>query len=404
MTPQPGVAVTTTPAAGPPDFSLVLGGPLFRLCRRSHLSGEVLERLGRRIVVITLVAWVPLLLLAVFEGQTFGGAIKIPFLQDIEANARFLVALPVLIIAELVVHRRISPLVRKFVDRRIVVTADLPRFDAAVNSALRARNSTTLEATLLALVYTVGLWIWRNQIALGAATWYARPDAAHLHLTLAGYWYAWVSIPLFQFILLRWYMRLLIWFRLLWQISRLNLHLTAAHPDGAGGIGFLGKSSYAFAPILFAEGTLLSGLIASRVLHEGRSLISFKMEAPGLVAFFVLFIFGPLLMFSPRLEHAQRKGSAQYGLLANRYIFGFEEKWITGGVPAVNELLGTSDLRSLADLGHSCSVVEDMRIVPFGLRDVTRLAVVTVAPLLPLMLTMFSPQQLLAALLKIVFR
>ncbi len=404
MTPQPGVAVTTTPAAGPPDFSLVLGGPLFRLCRRSHLSGEVLERLGRRIVVITLVAWVPLLLLAVFEGHAFGGAIKIPFLQDIEANARFLVALPVLIIAELVVHRRISPLVRKFVDRRIVVTADLPRFDAAVNSALRARNSTTLEATLLALVYTVGLWIWRNQIALGAATWYARPDAAHLHLTLAGYWYAWVSIPLFQFILLRWYMRLLIWFRFLWQISRLNLHLTAAHPDGAGGIGFLGKSSYAFAPILFAEGTLLSGLIASRVLHEGRSLISFKMEAAGLVAFFVLFIFGPLLMFSPRLEHAQRKGSAQYGLLANRYIFGFEEKWITGGVPAVNELLGTSDLQSLADLGHSCSVVEDMRIVPFGLRDVTRLAVVTVAPLLPLMLTMFSPQQLLAALLKIVFR
>lgn len=404
MTAQSGVAVTTTAAAGPPEFSLVLGGPLFRLCRRSHLSGATLERLGRRVVVITLFAWVPLMLLSVFEGHALGGAIKVPFLQDIEANARFLVALPVLIVAELVVHRRISPLVRKFVDRRIVVTEDLPRFDAAVNSALSARNSIAMEATLLALVYTVGLWTWRNQIALGEATWYALPDATHLHLTLAGYWYAFVSIPLFQFILLRWYMRLVIWFRLLWQISRLNLHLTAAHPDGAGGIGFLGKSSYAFAPILFAEGTLLSGLIASRVLHEGQSLTSFKMEAAGLVFFFVLFIFGPLLMFTPLLEHAQRKGSAQYGLLANRYIFGFEDKWISGGVPATGELLGTPDIQSLADLGHSCSMVEDMRIVPFGLQDVTRLAVVTVAPLLPLMLTMFSPQELLAALLKIVFR
>lgn len=404
MLPESDLMITTAPTTGSPDFSLMLGGPLFQLYRRSHLSGKALELLRRRVTVIMLFVWSPLLLLSVLEGHALGGAIKIPFLHDIEANARFLVALPVLIIAELVVHRRISPLILKFVERRIVVTEDLPRFDAAVNSARRARNSIAMEATLLALVYTVGLWTWRNQIALGEATWYARPNAAHLHLTLAGYWYAFVSIPLFQFLLLRWYMRLVIWFRLLWQISRLNLHLTAAHPDGAGGIGFLGKSSYAFGPILFAEGTLLSGLIASRVLYEGQSLMSFKMEAAGLVVFFVLFIYGPLLMFTPKLERAQRRGSAQYGLLANRYIFGFEEKWIRGGVPEASELLGTGDIQSLADLDHSFSMVHAMRIVPFSVHDLTRLAAVTAAPLLPLMLTMFSPQQLLAVLLKIVFR
>src|SRR5579862_1389291 len=318
MLAQPTLTINTIPTTEPPEFSLVLGGPLFHIYRRTRLSGRDLELLRRRAIVITLFAWLPLLMLSALEGHALGGAIKIPFLQDIEANARFLVALPVLIIAELVVHRRISPLIRKFVERRIVISKDLPRFDAAVNAALRARNSITIEATLLALVYTVGLWTWRSQIALGEATWYAHPDATKLHLTLAGFWYAFVSIPLFQFLLLRWYMRLIIWFRLLWQISKLNLHLTAAHPDGAGGIGFLGKSSYAFGPILFAEGTLLSGLIASRVLHEGQSLISFKMEAVGLVVFFVLFIFGPLLMFTPLLERAQRMGSAQYGLLANR--------------------------------------------------------------------------------------
>ena len=94
-------------------------------------------------------------------------------------------------------------------------------------------------------------------------------------------------------------MRLVIWFRLLWQISRLNLHLSAAHPDRAGGIGFVGRSSYAFGPILFAQGTLLSGLIASRVLYEGRNLLSFKMQAGGLVVFFLLAILGPLVMFTP---------------------------------------------------------------------------------------------------------
>jgi hypothetical protein len=224
-----------------------------------------------------------------------------------------------------------------------------------------------------------------------------------LNLTLAGYWYAFVSIPFFQFILLRWYMRLGLWFRLLWQVSRLNLHLTAAHPDRAGGIGFLGNSSYAFAPILFAQGALLAGLIANRVLYEGRSLLSFKMEAAGFIGFFVLFILGPLVMFTPRLSLARRMGAAEYGLLANRYVFGFEDKWIRGGAPDVGELLGTGDIQSLADLANSYSVVREMRVVPFGLEDIARLAGATAAPLLPLMLTIFSLEELLVRLVKILF-
>ena len=31
-----------------PDFSLVLGGPLFQLFRRAHLSGDALELMHRR--------------------------------------------------------------------------------------------------------------------------------------------------------------------------------------------------------------------------------------------------------------------------------------------------------------------------------------------------------------------
>jgi hypothetical protein len=403
MTLQQGSEMKTTPTPEPPDFSLVLGGPLFQLYRQTHQSGNALELLRRRVLAITLFAWLPLLFLSILDGRAFGGAVKIPFLYDIEAHARFLVALPLLVVAELVVHRRISPLVRRFVERRIVVTEDLPRFNAAVDSALRARNSVAVEVTLLVLVYTLGLWLWRSRIALGAATWYAMPDATHLNLTSAGYWYAFVSIPIFQFILLRWYMRLVLWFRLLWQVSRLNLHLTAAHPDRAGGIGFLGKSSYAFGPILFAQGALLSGLIANRILYEGRSLLSFKMEAAGLIGALVLFILGPLVMFTPQLDRASRKGSAEYGLLANRYVFGFEEKWIRGGAPEAGELLGTGDLQSLADLGNSYAVVRDMRIVPFGIYDITRLAAATAAPLLPLTLTIFSFEELLTRLFKVLF-
>jgi len=387
-----------------PDFSLVLGGPLFQLWRRTHLTGDGLELPLRRVGVISLFVWLPLLILSMIDRTALHGTVRVSFLHDIEAHVRFLIALPILIVSEVVVHRRVSPLVRRFVQRSIIVSKDLPRFYAAVNSALRIRNSVLAEGMLFALVYTAGLWIWKSQVALDEPTWYGMREAKQLHLSSAGYWYTFVSIPIFQFILARWYMRLGIWFRLLWQISRLDLRLTAAHPDRAGGIGFVGKSSYAFGPILFAQGTLLSGVIASRVLYDRQSLLSFKMEAAGFVGFFVFAVLAPLVMFTPMLESARRKGSAQYGLLASRYIFGFEDKWIQAGDPEMSKLLGSNDIQSMADMANVCANVRQMRLVPFGTDDITRLALATAAPLLPLALTMFSVPELAKFLVKIVFK
>jgi PAS domain S-box-containing protein len=93
----------------PPEFSLVLGGPLFNCFRRARLSGEALELARRRVVVIAGVAWLPLLLLALIVGHALAGALQIPFLYDIEAHVRFLGALPILIVAEVILHARIRP-------------------------------------------------------------------------------------------------------------------------------------------------------------------------------------------------------------------------------------------------------------------------------------------------------
>lgn len=386
-----------------PDFSLVLGGPLYQLFRRTHVSGNTLELLHRRILAFWLVTWLPLFCLSVLSGHALGDAIKIPFLRDLEAQVRFLVALPVLIAAELIIHLRIRPVVSRFVERRIVIPEDLPKFQAAIDSAIRLRNSVSLEVGLLILVWTAGIWIWRSQIALGTSSWYAILEGAHWHLTAPGYWYAFISIPIFQFILLRWYLRVLIWFRFLWRVSRLNLRLTSTHPDRAGGLAFLGKSSYAFGPFLFAQGAMLAGLIASRVLYQGESLLAFKMEAAGLVGFFVLFILGPLVMFTPQLSRAKRRGLGDYGLLASCYVEGFEDKWVRGEAAQGDELLGSGDIQSLADLGNSYAVVQEMRVVPFGLEDIARLVVATAAPLLPLALTIFSLEDLIVRLVKIMF-
>ncbi len=385
----------------PPDFSLVLGGPLYQLYQKTHLSGPILELLVRRILFFSLVTWVPLLLLCAFGGELFVNG-HLGFLRDLETHVRFLVALPVLIVSELIVHGRTRTVVKRFVEGRIVTSEDMPKFHAAIEGALRVRNSVPLELGLLVFVYTAGHWIWLHKVAFLGTTWYGIFDASGFHLTLPGYWNAFVSVPIFQFMMFRWYIRVLIWFWLLWRISRLNLHLLPAHPDRAGGIGFLGRSTYAFSPLLFAQGALLSGVIASRVLNEGQSLLSFKMTVGAFIAFFVVVILSPLLMFSPQLSRAKRNGLAKYGDLANKYVTEFDEKWL-GSDGNSEQLLGSADIQSLADLGNSYAGVREMRIVPIGLRDITRLIVATGAPLLPLLLTIMPVDELVLRIIKIIF-
>jgi hypothetical protein len=58
---------------------------------------------------------------------------------------------------------------------------------------------------------------------------------------------------------LRWYFRIFIWMRFLWQVSRIELSLVPTHPDRVGGLGFLGNTVYAFTPLAVAHGAQLAG-------------------------------------------------------------------------------------------------------------------------------------------------
>ena len=380
---------------------MVLGGPLYQVFRKAYLSGPGLELLRRRVLFMSLISWLPLLILSALESHARSG-LKIPFLYDVEAHVRFLIALPALVLAEVSVHSRLSPVIRHFVKRQIIVEKDMPAFDKAVDSTLRLRNSIAVEIILAVFVFGLGSILWKQaHLGDGTATWFAEPDSSGEHLTLAGYWYAYISTPIFQFILLRWYLRIAIWLRLLWRISRLDLHISATHPDRSGGLAFLGQGTYAFGPILFAQGALLSGMIATRVLYQGVALQSFRVDAFALVLAVLLVILSPLLLFAPLLDRTKRKGAADFGLLAQRYVLGFERKWLRGNTPDNSELLGSADIQSLADLANSYSVVSEMRILPFTWQDAVRLTVATAAPLVPLVLTVLSVEEAVSRLIQI---
>jgi hypothetical protein len=386
------------------DFSLVLGGPLFQLLRRSHLAGNALELLRQRILLITLLAWLPLLVLSLIEGEALGGRAAVPFLLDIEVHVRFLIALPLLIIAELVVHQRMRFVVRQFLERNLIPQSGLPRFENAIASAFRLRNSVLAEVLLIGLVYAVGiLLIWRHYVALSTDTWYAVPTAEGLKLSVTGAWYGYVSLPIYQFLLVRWYYRMFIWSRFLWHVSRIDLSIVPTHPDRVGGLGFLANTVYAFLPLAVAHGAMLAGPIANRIFYLGATLPEWKVEIGVLVVFLVCLVLGPLLVFAPQLAQAKRTGNREYGTLAERYVREFDAKWLRGGAPADEPLVGSADIQSLADLANSFEVVRTMHIAPITRDSLLRLVVATVAPIVPLVLTMMPFEELLRKLLGVLF-
>ncbi len=327
-----------------------------------------------------------------------------PFLLDVEVYTRFLLATPLLIGAELIVHQRMRFLVKQFLERCLIPEKATKQFDAAIASAFRLRDSVLAEVLLFVFVYVVGILIvWRHYIAIDAATWYAMPSAEGANFTLAGMWFSYLSLPVFQFLLCRWYFRIFIWTRFLWQVSRIDLNLMPTHPDRVGGLGFLSNIVYAFIPLLLAHGALLAGVMANRIYHLGAKLPDFMLEILVLVVFLMCLVLGPLLVFAPQLAQAKRMGLREYGTLAERYVHEFDAKWLRGGVPAEEHLVGSGDIQSLADLANSFEVVRTMRVAPFTKETIIQLAAATVAPMAPLLLTIMPLEELLKKLLGILF-
>ena len=388
----------------PTDFSLVLGGPLYQLFRRAHLSGDALDLLRRRIVGLSLLTWLPLALLSAFDGRFLPGTIAVPFLLDVEVHVRYLAVLPLMIGAELIVHQRMRAVLKQFLGRELVPDAERARFDAAVQSVVKLRNSVLAEILIIAFVYGVGIFVvWRNYSALDADTWYATMSVSGKSLSPAGFWYVYFSLPLFQCLLLRWYYRVFIWARFLWQVSRINLNLVPTHPDRVGGLGFLANTAYAFVPLALAHGAMLAGMLASRIFHLGAKLPDFKGEIV-LMLFFVQFlVFGPVLVFAALLARTKRTGLGEYGSLAARYVREFDAKWLRAGAPPGEPLIGSADLQSLADMGNSFEVVKGMRIAPVTRDAVLQLAAATLLPIVPLMLTMMPWDELIKRLFGVVF-
>lgn len=288
-----------------------------------------------------------------------------------------------------------------FIDSGLVIEEDFQRFDAAIEEGLRWRDSTLAELILLALAY-IGALTAQRVMAVHVSTWYALRTGSNISLTWAGWWFVLICVPLFQFISLRWFYRQFLWAQFLWRMSRLNLQLIPTHPDGAGGIAFTGEVQRFFGVILFAYSATVAGVLANDVMYDGISLQHFAPLIALYVIFAVAIVMAPLFVFTKSLVQTKLSGLYKYGTLATEYTSSFHKKWILAQPPRDEELLGTGDIQSLADLGNSFSFIEKMNGLPMGPRTPIHLALACLLPMAPLLLTVMPMKDVLKLLFKVV--
>lgn len=365
------------------EFSLVKGGPYYRLMIFAHLMRPDLSREIRRAAVLAAVAWLPLLILSILEGRAFGAASGMPFIYDAATTVRFLVGIPMLVIAERVVEGRSIGVTRNFIDSGLVRKRDYAEFDGILRQVAAMRNSVVAEVTILLLV-TLSVLFLRVDVSNSLSSWQFVATPAGPQRSLAGWWDVAVSIPIFQFLLWRWLWRYIIWCWFLWRMSRMDLRLFPTHPDGAAGLGFLSIAQTKFWLLIAAFSAMLSANGAVTFLLGRAAFADYKYVLVGYVALTLIIFVGPLFVFSTKLFAVKVKGLLEYGNLAHEYVWLFHRKWVKREVAPSEDIIGSADIQSLADLGTTFGAVRDMRMVPVDLRT-------TVIPLVLATLVPFAP-------------
>jgi hypothetical protein len=378
-------------------FSLTNCGPIDRALARVGLQSGDPPRLFVRAFLPAVLIWVPMLVLALAKPR-IAGSTTVSFLEDLSTHVRFLLVVPLLVIVEASIGRRTKQVASHFIEARLVSTADRPRFDLLLRRAGRAFDSALAEALIAGLA---AWFVWtavQNFRGDGLQFWFEETGPGGERLSAAGWWYV-IGSWLPSFLLLRWLWRYAVWCWFLQRLSRLDLQVLATHPDQSAGLGFVSFGHTAFAQLGFTVSCLVAGAIATRVLHEGASLVSYQWPLAAFVAISIALGLAPLTVFWRPLRIAKETAMLAYGSFASRYIQDFHARWIgtrAGGAP----LESSGDVQGLADVGGSLDRVYGMRLLPISLKTAIAYAVAALAPMLPLLLLVMPLRDLLRLLMQ----
>jgi hypothetical protein len=404
-TPPPSLAPPPRPTPSAPDEEDAPESPLpspafpFDGMRFPPPLGGGTE--GRTILLRTLgaifIAWVPMAVLAAVEGVALGPTRRESFLLDIAAYSRFLIALPLLILAERIALPMLSHIVRHLGRPELLPETERPRYEAMVARASKLVRSPLAAMIMVAIAYVATIRAGQAAYPTNVGTWLAPVGDGARALSLAGMWRTFVSQPLYVVLVLTWLWRAMVWALFLRKVSRLELRLVASHPDHMGGLRFVMASLRAFSPVAFALAVGISGAIAERVLAGGHRVTEFAPVIGIVVVALLLLFVGPLFVLRKPLKRIRTRAIFSYGRLASGVGYHFEHEWLRPGEDVPAHALQAPEFSATTDLYAIVTNANTVKGLPIDLQGVVPFVLATLLPFVPL--TLFEMP--LVALLKL---
>ena len=388
------------------SFKLSTEGLFYQLMERLGLYDKTYSRTRRRIAFCIGVTWLPLLILSSIEGHLVSDT-HIGFLQDPVPYARYLIALPLLLMGGKLIDIYLGIMVNHLETSGVVPDKSLSRLTLERQRLERLRDTAWADGILLALIFAfvLALTLGPKSILLNTdkLVWEGVSSGEEIELTLAGYWSVYVASPFILFLIGRWVWRLIIWNMFCYFVSRNPLALQATHPDGVGGLGPIGQAQSSFGIILSCFTIMLSGAFATEILYQQHRLIEYQVEIVGVVILVLIVLFFPLIVFCFPLARAKMKALEGYGALGLMLSKSFQLRWLAGR-PAHEKakLIDTTDPSALADYSAVFENVKNMRIFPLNRQTMVWTVLIVSWPFISLILFQLSIEDLLQRLIQTV--
>lgn len=376
------------------EVSFIRGGPFYRAQRALRLIRPNQWNFTRRIVILIAIGWLPLVIFTVVlnpEGLS-------SLIREYRIHARLLIAIPALLIGEGFMESRFRLVMQHIRQVGLLDAPDLAYMDGVIATLVRVRDAFVPEFMVFVVLVVHTAASYRGLV--DATPWLGYGSGANLQLTVAGWYAVLVSAPLFQFLLGLSLWRWLLWTFFAFKLSKRNLKLVPTHPDEHGGLGFLGLTAAAFAPVAFAATAVIGATWRDDILHHGARLMDFKLEAIVLLIIIALVALGPLLFFVPRLASLRRQGILEYGILGQIHSTEFHGKWILHRAGHEAEFLQAPEIATLANFAKSYQEIAQLKPFPADTGSLYGLAVAIAIPALPVVLAQIPLKVVVMDLLK----
>ena len=355
------------------------------------------------VLVLLCITWLPLVVITVIEGTLYTGAQR-PFLEDVAMQVRLLVGLPMLILIRIPIDKKVN-MGLKYLSGTLVSVEDrekiLPR---AMRRAMKWTNSALAELIMVAIVVALSISPIKGGVLSGeardASQWMIDVNEGNNVLSLAGKWAVFVSIPLFQFTLLRWFWRYIVWVIVLFLISRMRLKLQPTHPDLAGGLGIIVLAQRYFILFFMAVSTVISGELIGQLISNPDSFVSIRNEAVGYILLFILLILFPVVFFTGKLLKTKHEGLLNLSNLGVSLSNKFEQEWINDASIEKKLTEAMASTSTVQDYSTIFKSLDELRPFPVTVKDVLTLTFLLLLPYIPILLVHFSIGELLQKLMR----